>query len=504
MRDTKKIKYNLLFGIIGQVVTLVLGIVIPRLVLTSYGSEVNGLLASITNIYAYIAIVEAGVAAASCQALYKAIADRNRDDINGIMSATNRYYHKTGIVYLLCIIVFAIVYPIIVDSRMPYPMIVLIILFNGIGNVINYFFHGKYLILLKADGKNYVRIGVDIFTTTFKQLSKILFMYLGFDVVLVQFVAMLVSFAQMVYITVYIKKKYNWLNLKATPNYKSISQTKNVVIHQINYLVVSNTDVVILTAFSNLMIVSVYSLYILLFNMVDKILHVVKDALEFKVANCFYTNRESFANLFRAYEVYYISFSFALYSVVKFFILPFLSVYTADVVDINYIVEYLPLAFVLVKLFTTAKYPYDAMIHIAGCFKQTQNSAIIESVINIVVSLGLVHRFGIAGVLIGTIVAACYRMLYLSIYVHRHNLIPYKLSSSFKSLALNFVIFFAIDMVSGFLKLRLTSYVAIFIACIPYALAVFFIYFSVNSLFEIKSFKYLFSKLRQIVLKHRN
>ena len=78
---------------------------------------------------------------------------------------------------------------------------VLVILFNGLGHVINYFFHGKYLILLKADGKNYVRTGLELATNTLKHIIKIVFITLGYNVVYVQCAAMFVSFVQMIYIT---------------------------------------------------------------------------------------------------------------------------------------------------------------------------------------------------------------------------------------------------------------------------------------------------------------
>ena len=82
MDGNKKVRKNLITGIVGLLVSIGLGILLPRLILTQYGSEINGLLTSVTNIYAYIAIVEAGVAAASCQALYKSIADNYKDGIN--------------------------------------------------------------------------------------------------------------------------------------------------------------------------------------------------------------------------------------------------------------------------------------------------------------------------------------------------------------------------------------------------------------------------------------
>lgn len=488
LKDTQKIKYNLIIGILGQIVTLILGIVIPKLVLTSYGSEINGLISSITNIYAYIAIVEAGITAASCQALYKPIAEQNRNDINGVLSATNRYYHKTGTIYLLLIFLFSILYPLFIKTELPFYSVVLIILFNGVGGVVNFFVHGKYLILLKADGKNYIRAGVEIFTTVAKQIAKIVFIALGYDVVLVQFVTMLVSFVQMLYITFYIKKNYGWIDLKAKPNFKAVSQSKNVLVHQVNYLISANTDTVILTFFCDLKIVSVYSLYILLYNMVDKVLHIVRDALEFKIANYFYTSKEKFLSFFRAYEVYYIAFSFSLYSVVEYFIHPFLKIYTAEVTDINYIVKYLPLFFALTKIWTVLGYPCDAMIHISGHFKQTQKAAIIESVINVTVSLALVSHYGIIGVLIGTVISAIFRALYRIIYVHTNVIENKSVWGSVKTIIINILVFTVVDVIGNHISMKFSSYFDIVLYCIPFTVCVFTVYFAANSLFEPKVF----------------
>ena len=185
MNDGKKIKNNLLAGIVGQVCSVILAVLFSNAVLQYYGSEINGLLSSVTNIYAYIAIVEAGVAAASCQGLYKALTERNFDRANSILSATNKYYHRTGLSYLVLIIVFAAIYPLMISTDIPYGTIVLVILFNGLGNVTNYFFHGKYMIFLKADGKNYVRTSIETYINIAKQLAKIILIKLGYNVVFV-------------------------------------------------------------------------------------------------------------------------------------------------------------------------------------------------------------------------------------------------------------------------------------------------------------------------------
>lgn len=480
MNDGKKIKYNLLVGILGQLLALVMGILLPKLFITNYGSEVNGLLSSVTNIYACIALIEAGVAAASCQALYKAFADQSRQGISAVLSATNRFYHRSGLIYLCMILIFSVFYPLLIDSNIPYITIVLVILFNGFGNVVNYFFHGKYLILLKADGKNFVRTGLETVTNTLKQILKILLVWLGYNVVLVQFVAMLISFVQMIYITYYVKKHYSWIDLKVEPDTRSISQSKNVLVHEINYLISANVDTVLLTIFRTLETVSVYSLYNLLFGTVNRLLRTVRDAFEFKLADLFHKDRAVFKKAFQAFEVYYITFAFSIFSVVNYFILPFVTTYTKGVEDATYADASLPILFVLINLLSAGRYPSEAMIYITGHFEQTQKSAMIESALNVVVSAVFVQFWGIEGVLLGTVVSSLYRANYLLVYVNS-KIVGRRPISSYRCWLVNFAVFLCTLQINQYLVINLDTYVKIFLYCIPYTIATFALYFGVIS-----------------------
>ena len=83
--NAKKSIYNVLASVIGQAITIAMGIVIPRLVLVNLGSENNGLLSSITQALGYASLLEAGVGLASLQALYKPVAEKDNASINAIL-----------------------------------------------------------------------------------------------------------------------------------------------------------------------------------------------------------------------------------------------------------------------------------------------------------------------------------------------------------------------------------------------------------------------------------
>ncbi len=64
---------------------------------------------------------------ASQQAYYLPVAVGDRKAINGIFSATHHYYRRTGIVYLLVTVVFALLYPLCINTVLSYGTVSLIV-----------------------------------------------------------------------------------------------------------------------------------------------------------------------------------------------------------------------------------------------------------------------------------------------------------------------------------------------------------------------------------------
>ena len=483
MNNSKKIAYNLIIGILSEVLTIVLGVLVPKFILNSYGSETNGLLTSVTQIYTYIALLESGIGTATVQALYKTESKNDRAATNRIMAATNKYYHKTGLLYLLAIALFAFIYPLVIHTDIPKVTVVLVIIFAGLGSVINYFFQGKYFLLLQAEGKNYIQTSLTMFTNVFKNIAKIILMAAGLGVVFVQAIAMVVSLIQMFYITWYIKKHYGWIDLTVEPDFESISQSKNVLVHQVSGLIFNNTDTLILTVFCGLKVVSVYSMYTLLFGMISTALNTFTNSVVFVLGQTFHSDREKYIKMHDCFELYYMTLVFALYTVANYFILPFMKLYVSGVTDINYIDKYLPLMFISTYLLSCGRKSSNQVINFANHFKKTQNRSIFESIINIVVSLIAVNYLGIYGVLIGTIAALLYRTNDMIFYAN-HKILNRSVLVTYRRWFINLAIFIVINALSTKIHLTLNTYAQIFLWCVPYTIITLFVFFSINSLVE--------------------
>lgn len=488
---SKNTKYNLLFGILSQVVSIILGVILPRLFLTSYGSETNGLLSSVTQIYAYIALVEAGIGTASLQALYRTVGKKDQHGTNSILAAVNHYYKRTGVVYLFCILIFSVIYPLLVSTTIPKTTVILVIVFNGLGNVVNFFFQGKYKLLLQAEGKNYVITNLNTVIHIATNFAKIYFVAAGFDVVVVQIAAFAVNLLQMIYISWYIKKWYAWIDLSVTPDYTSIAQSKNVLVHQLSGLVFNNTDTIILTFICGLKTVSVYSMYVLLFGMVSTFLNTVTDSVSFVFGQTYHTDRKQYVQILELYELYYMALVFALYAVASCFILPFLFVYTRGVTDIDYVNAYLPYLFVSTYLLSCGRKSSNLTINFAEHFRLTQWRSILESVINIVVSLACVFKFGIYGVLFGTIAALLYRTNDMIIYANKKILhrSPWK---TYRRWLVNLALFIAVTVLSKLLfsHIALDTYPRIILWAAITCVVVIPLFFAVASIFDTETYHY--------------
>lgn len=489
--------YNVLAGFLNQIITIALGILVPRLVLVSFGSEVNGLVNSITQIFVYFSLLEAGVGAATLQALYGPVARDDKASINEILAATSRYYKKTGIVYFFAVLGLAVVYPLVVSTDIPPMTIILVILLQGMVGVANYFFQGKFRYLLEAEGKNYIITNLTTMVTILTNVAKIILLLLGADIVIVQASYMVFNLLQMLFIAVYIHRRYKWLNLKVQPNYGAISQKNNALIHQFSNLIFNNTDVLILTVVCGLKVASVYSMYTLFFNMINTMLSTASSGVVFTLGQRFNVDREGYTKLFDCYESYYLSLVFTLFAVTYIFILPFMKLYTAGITDINYIDQYLPMLFVAMNLLSAGRGPSNNTINIAGHFKQTQWRSILETAINVSVSLVCVYFYGIYGVLFGTIAALLYRANDMIIYSNRV-ILKRSPKKTYRRWGIDLVLLLIILFVSSQIHLALDTYGQIILWAAIYLIIIAGIFFGVTSLTERESAKMIGSLFRPL------
>ena len=114
-------------------------------------------------------------------------------------------------------------------------------------------------------------------------------------------------------------------------------------------------------------------------------------------------------NNFEKFELLIYFITTILISTAMVMIIPFVSIYTHGITDVNYIRPTFGVLVCISIYFTCIKIPYEQIVYAAGEFKKTRNGAFAEAGINIVLSVVLACVMGLDGIIIGTIIALSYR-----------------------------------------------------------------------------------------------
>lgn len=488
--------YNIVIGFISEAIIIALGIIVPRLFLTSFGSEYNGLLNTVNQAFAYLVLLEAGVGGSSIQALYAAVSKGDKNDISSIVVATDHYYKKTGMFYAICVLILAIAFPFLVKSSIPAVTTIGLILLAGIPGVVRYIFQGKYTVLLIAEGKNYIITSFNTLTHVIVVISKIILLLAGCNIIVFQVCTMLFSLLSVLLIYIYMRKNYRWIDYSAKPNFQAMEQKNAVLVGQISDLVFRNSSTLILAFFCDLKVASVYAIFNMLFSMVRTALDTIGKGVAHILGQTYNTDKALYITYHDIYETYRMSLIFCLYAVALIFIIPFMSLYTAGVTDINYLDYNVAVLFVATSLLSAARACEADVINYAQHFRKTQWRCVAEAGINIVAALILTPIWGIYGVMMATAIALLYRANDMIIYANRVilNRSPW---ITYKRWLVNTIIFLLVLTVANELPWDLSSYTSIIGYAFVSTICSLILFWGIASLTDFNSFLYVYQFFKQ-------
>lgn len=489
------------FGILQQVLTLVFGLIVPRLFIRTFGSEMNGFLSSIASLYSYLALLEAGVGTAAIQALYGPIGRQDRKSINEIMSATAHYYNRAGLMYLIGTLGIAAIYPLTVSTSIPKLTMFVVCVLSGLGGVVNFWVQGKYTVLLQAEGKKYLMSIVTMVIYIASNLMKVFLLKLGFDVIAIHLGYCAITLCQMLFFVVYIKKNYKWLNLHEKQNRIALNQSGAILVQEIARLICNHTDVVVLTYVAkDLAAVSVYTVYLMIYSAVERLFSTLFGSFYYLLGQTYNNDKTHYMSMHEKYEAISMTGAFAAYFVAFVLTEPFIKIYTAGITDAKYVDPYLPMLFTAMKLLACSREASSRVINFAGHFKQMRWRAILEAVINLTFSVVLVLYLGIYGVLLGTIAAFLWRandiILYANKVVLQRN--PWK---TYRRWLINLVWFVGLYFASKLIALPITGFGNFFLWGAVCGITIFCLYYVELLIFERDAARFLNRTARNAVLK---
>lgn len=411
-------KLNLVTAFILQIITIISGLIIPRLTIITFGSSVNGMVSSISQFLSFISLLEGGLGAVVLAELYKPIEDKKIEKINSILSACNSFFKKLSIAFVIYTIFLMIFYPLFFSSNKNYGYVSGLIFILSLSTLVQYMLSITYSLMLQADQKIYICNIVSSITILFNLIVSVIVIRIFPNIHIMKLFAGLVYFLQPIIYRKYFFKKYPY-KIRYKSNYKLKNKWSGFSQNLAHYITM-NTDIMVLTVFASFKDISIYSVYMLPLNALRLIISSVANSYQSNLGKLIATDdKMSLKNTFSKFETILWISSLILFGSCLLLVNGFVNIYTTGINDANYYQPFFAYIMVIAQMLYCGRESYRLLVLSAGKFKETNIGAIVEAIINISVSLILINLFGLVGVAIGTCISIVYRLLFFIIFLKK-------------------------------------------------------------------------------------
>lgn len=417
MVSKRKLLYNTWASLVLQIVTILCGFILPRLILGYYGSDINGLINSITQFLGIISLLDMGVGTVIQSALYKPLAQNDCKKISEIYNAANNFFRKIAIAFLAYIILLLFFFPLMVKKTFDFVFVDTLMLAMGISTFAQYFFGIVNTLFLEADQRGYIQYTIQTISLMLNTALCAILILLGASIQVVKLTTSMVFILRPVVMEYYVRRHYV-LNRKISFTEDSIPQKWNGIAQHIASFVLSGTDNIVLTALSTLANVSIYSVYNLVINGVFTLVNSLTKGFCPYLGNLIANKDDRLKEEFSFFEWIVHALSTVFFGCTSILIIDFIKIYTNGVYDANYIQPLFSIIMIFAYFARTLRIPYNYMILAAGHYKQTQSNYIIATLLNIIISIATVSLFGLIGVALGTLIALLYQTLWMAKYCY--------------------------------------------------------------------------------------
>lgn len=435
MSRTKSSIKNFIWAIIGQGAGLIISFVARIVFVRTLGNEYLGLSGLFTNILTMLSLAELGIGNAIIYSLYKPLAEKDTKKSNMLMQFYQKVYTIVGIIILIVGTLIIPLLPFFIKEMPNIQNINLIYFLFLLNTSMSYFFSYKRNLII-ADQNRYI---ATIYRYSFYFLlnvAQIIYLLITHNYIGYLILQIISTLLENIFISLKADKMYPYLKSKEkikldfeTKN-EILKNTKALMMHKIGGIIVNSTDNIILSKFVGIIEVGLYSNYYLIINALNTIFGQVFNSLTASVGNLFVDSEKEkqysvFKNInFLTFWIY----SFSSICLLNLFN-PFISIWLGK----NYLFSIDIVLILVINFYVTGMRKSVLTFKDAdGLFYKDRYKPLIESLINLVVSIVLAKKLETLGVFIGTFASTVTTSLWVEPYVLYKYGFNKKLSKYFK------------------------------------------------------------------------
>lgn len=399
---TKLVFINFITDALPQIIIFFLGIFKSKLFIDLLGNDELGLYQLYGQIIAYLVLLEGGVGSALLFRLYKPISEKDYNKINSLMNAAKIIFNIIGcIIILLGIIVSFNINIFIKDSIFPNSYLQMCFLLYLASQAI-YYFILPYRVLFEAEQKRYIPNVIFQVVTVLKSIIEITIVSLGFKLPVILISLIICSFASNFLIYYFYKKEHKHIDKKVKKDFTMLKDVKDLFVNTLGNVLTNNIDVLIISKVIGLKFVVIYSTYNYFVEAIKQFVDKITGATMSGIGDLLVNNKKRATEVFLEFNQF--TFYLAMVIAIPFFtcINQFINLFYQNKITTTF---YISLFFTIILFYQIIRIPLKVFIFSSGKFKEVKNLVILEIIINLSLSLLLVSKYNISGVLLATIIS---------------------------------------------------------------------------------------------------
>lgn len=421
---TKNSIINSTASVTSQIITVLMDFVVKTIFIHVLGSTYLGINGLFSNIITLLSLADLGIGVAIPYSLYKPLADKDTKKIKSLMKYYSKIYTIIGLIVLGIGLSLTPFLPFIIKN-MPtdIPNIYLIYMMFVTHSALSYLFVYKRF-LIESDQKGYIVSKITLICSTLLNIVRVSLLLLTKNFIIYLACSILFVLIQNIWYSKKADELYPYLKEKDIDNIdkKDLNEInkniKSLLIYKIGSVLSNGTDNIIISKFIGLITVGLYSNYLLITNSINNVVSQIFTAITSSVGNLIATNNEKSKAIYEKLNFFdFYIFSFC--SICLFILLnPFIYLWIGS----DYMLNNFVCSLIALNFYTGGMGCVTNSFRTAyGLFYIAKFRPIIMVILNIAISIILVIPFGIAGVIMGTIISRMLTTAWLDPYiVYKH------------------------------------------------------------------------------------
>lgn len=412
---------NISYGFIVTIVNVLVSFVNRTILVKVLGNEILGINGLFSEVIAVLSLAELGVGMAIIYSLYKPLSENNQKKINQLMRLYRVAYNAIAIVTMIIgLLITPFVHLLITDITYPLSYIRIVFVLFVLKTASSYLFSYKAS-LLNADQKQYITALVTAGTKLVSTVAIIVLLITTKNYIAYLCLLILQTVVTNFIVSQIVKKKYPYIDykdkLEKSESREIFKNIGNIFVKKVSGVITNSTDSILISMLVSTVQVGIYSNYVMIFTVVRTLKQQFTNGLAASIGNLSVTESSTHCiSVIKKLTTLYYGFALLMTSVIMGVSRDFITIWLGK----GYILEDLTVFIAISVLFIEICCdPIWQYLEVSGLFSQDRNIAIIGSVTNLIVSVILGMKIGIAGILIGTICTKLIQLVLKTILIYK-------------------------------------------------------------------------------------